>query len=185
MSDFKLQPGDVVVHGLGPTSGWISRQIAKHTGSRWTHVALAICDHRLAEAWYPDTRIVPRAGRLAALEAARVEYRVLRPQVGLTYAQTLQLTAYAEQFGGTPYPWWQIALYALTGWFWTGARQQVICSRLVPAALHAAGIPVWDLSALRYVPTALQDQLFANWATPADLVRYGAFNIVAANPTYH
>lgn len=167
----ELLPGDIVVHGINARSGWVSKQIGRVTGSPWCHVALAIGADLLVEGWYPTNQQVRWSTRRAALEREGTPYRVLRYPRPLETHEAVALIAEATQHVGTTYAWYQIGWYALTGWFSTRGNR-VICSRLVPAAWRATGLEFWDTTKVATLPTSVQTQLYADWATPADIVRY-------------
>jgi hypothetical protein len=175
-----LQPGDVVVHGIGPDSGFITRTIAKVTAAEWTHVGLVVEHRVLIEAWLPRVRALsPATDRLHALEAHGTSYRVLRPRTPLTAQQVVALTEEAWQHVGARYAWWQILWYALTGWFVFSGRANPICSMLVARNFIEVGYWPWRKEAVAALPGARRTQLDEGWCTPADVVQYGDFDVVA------
>jgi hypothetical protein len=181
-----LLPGDVLLLSVPPKPGFLPRIISWSTGSPYYHAALVLDGGDCAEGWFPRNTLSRLDERLHAWRASKTPVLVLRPATdnGLTPQQQRALRTEALTHVGQRYAWWQVVWFFLTGWFWRDGRNNVICSRLVPKALEAAGVLAWNPHNLDYLARhdpRLYDRLKDGWATPDDLYEHGNSYIVYEN----
>ncbi|HUX70403.1 MAG TPA: hypothetical protein VMV41_07835 [Cellulomonadaceae bacterium] len=134
-----MRPGDFAVVATRSRIGWLIRLV---TRSRYNHAFLYLGNGKIVEAESPGAVISP----LADYDG----YPVLWSNLKLTDAERAAIVAKARALVGTPYSWVDDACIALTAIFGVhvpgpvrrrlARPDRMMCSQLVDACYHAAGI---------------------------------------------
>jgi hypothetical protein len=166
--------GQVVVTE-GDRNSWISRAVAKATGSWITHCFIVTDTNEAVEAWFPKVHSFDLTERMQELRKGRRAYAVL-DLMTLTAEQRSSLVATARSFRGRFYDVGQALLFAMFHRFFSDGPGTLVCSRLITATFKKAlGVDLFDELTLRIKfhsdhPNR-QENLLAGQVTPADLLR--------------
>jgi hypothetical protein len=168
----ELKPGMIVAFGVDSQS-FVSRTIARVTGSPWTHAFLVISDTHAVEAYFPQgVRIVDAPTRIAEARAEGRRVQVLDVP-GLTGPERDLLAQEALRFVGRRYDVLQALYYLVFRKFLDDGPLRVDCIRLITAVYDfALGVRLFTLLDVARHPGSDTRawQLLDGWATPGDLV---------------
>lgn len=131
-----MQVGDIVFY---KGNGWISKLIAKVSDSKYTHVAIAVDEHRVLEA---NRFIKSRIVHLDLDSEIHSIYRI----PDLTAFQLTNISSNIQVYKGYPYDYTQIVKWFLQLVFnyelpFVNKANKLFCSELVDYVLYEAGIP--------------------------------------------
>jgi uncharacterized protein YycO len=141
--------GDYIVFR---TDGWAARFIQLGTLSRKNHAAVYVGNGKIVEAQPGGARV----SNLSDYPVGTYDWS----RLPMTEWQRVKVASAAQRMVGTPYGWWDIAMFALAaadvhiGWITAQAkdRHDLVCSQLVAYAYSDAGLHLGDCEPYQLTP---------------------------------